>query len=285
MSQQQSSVAAVNSSHVECIDCGYDLHGLDEAGQCPECGTPINDSIRGNLLAYADREWLTQLRRGTEALRFATALAIIGTVVQRFAAEAAIEAMGPRAFLISAGVFRMLVSLVWIGGLFALTAPEPRRTELVHEDPVTLRRLMRTCAGISLIGAGLELVIHFAPESLWVEQLAVAVLLTWPMTVAAFVGVFLYYRRLAYRIPNKDLARQARVVMWGFVICYLVLLAGAIGAWASNSRLVVLPMCGALVGLVVFVLWLLRLLSAFITAFSEAQQAQEPLHVNARPQP
>ena len=31
--------------HVECIYCGYDLHGCDLHGNCPDCGNPIGATL------------------------------------------------------------------------------------------------------------------------------------------------------------------------------------------------------------------------------------------------
>lgn len=35
-------------SRGECIQCGYDLSGLDPQGQCPECGRAISDSLESS---------------------------------------------------------------------------------------------------------------------------------------------------------------------------------------------------------------------------------------------
>lgn len=47
-----------------CIDCGYSLRGLPVDGKCPECGKPVADSIRGELLINRSPEYVRKLTRG-----------------------------------------------------------------------------------------------------------------------------------------------------------------------------------------------------------------------------
>jgi uncharacterized membrane protein len=47
-----------------CAQCGYDLTGLHTAGRCPECGAPMVDRPRTDLLAQASRPWLRQVLQG-----------------------------------------------------------------------------------------------------------------------------------------------------------------------------------------------------------------------------
>src|SRR5436190_11054973 len=73
--------------HLTCMQCHYRLRGLPADGVCPECGTPIAQSIQwwgeklkrtpwwrrrpkppGPLLHTGDARWLRQLVLGTSAL-------------------------------------------------------------------------------------------------------------------------------------------------------------------------------------------------------------------------
>jgi hypothetical protein len=49
-----------------CIRCEYNLRTLHEEAKCPECGTDVSLSIRGNWLKYSDPGWLTRMARGLE---------------------------------------------------------------------------------------------------------------------------------------------------------------------------------------------------------------------------
>lgn len=39
----------VLTDHVPCHKCGYDLHGLVLMSKCPECGTPIPESVESSF--------------------------------------------------------------------------------------------------------------------------------------------------------------------------------------------------------------------------------------------
>ncbi len=47
-----------------CIHCGYNLRGLAAGGMCPECGHAIEESLRGELLRFANPDWLRRVRLG-----------------------------------------------------------------------------------------------------------------------------------------------------------------------------------------------------------------------------
>jgi|GEM_PF-2655449 len=47
-----------------CIGCGYNLFGLNPDGNCPECGTLVANSLRGDLLEHCGPEYLAALHAG-----------------------------------------------------------------------------------------------------------------------------------------------------------------------------------------------------------------------------
>ena len=51
-----------------CVTCGYDLRSLPIEQSCPECGTPIELSLRGDLLSQSDPAWVARLARGQSVL-------------------------------------------------------------------------------------------------------------------------------------------------------------------------------------------------------------------------
>ncbi|MCC7291577.1 MAG: hypothetical protein IT449_05910 [Phycisphaerales bacterium] len=58
---------------VPCRGCGYDLRASLASSACPECGSPVEMSMREESLAFADRRWLKSMRAG--ALLFSVAAA------------------------------------------------------------------------------------------------------------------------------------------------------------------------------------------------------------------
>lgn len=57
-------------SHRPCIRCSYDLHGLPLSGNCPECGVPVERSLRGDLLQFADETYRGTLLRGVSLIMY-----------------------------------------------------------------------------------------------------------------------------------------------------------------------------------------------------------------------
>lgn len=49
---------------IRCLQCNYDLRGLSNAGNCPECGLPIIKSIWATLLSRRDGQWLARMQGG-----------------------------------------------------------------------------------------------------------------------------------------------------------------------------------------------------------------------------
>lgn len=47
-----------------CIGCTYDLRGLEPSAVCPECSTPVAESLDPDRLIFADRAWLRSLNIG-----------------------------------------------------------------------------------------------------------------------------------------------------------------------------------------------------------------------------
>jgi len=73
--------------HVNCIGCGYDLFGLPAAGDCPECGLPVQRS-RVRLPLDSDLQWQAQIEKGL-LLEIWTATgwtmcAVLGLIAQFF---------------------------------------------------------------------------------------------------------------------------------------------------------------------------------------------------------
>lgn len=62
-----------------CITCRYNLRGLDTAGLCPECGTPVISSFQSEFLAFSDPLWIRRIRRGTGFV-FAGSLGLLGSI-------------------------------------------------------------------------------------------------------------------------------------------------------------------------------------------------------------
>ncbi|HEV8377755.1 MAG TPA: hypothetical protein VGP99_02815, partial [Tepidisphaeraceae bacterium] len=124
------------NADVACRGCSYNVRGQHQDGKCPECGTPVGLSLRGNLLAYSDPAWVDKLLKGIDLILWGLLASLIAGV---FAIIITI-AMGPRAqpFI---QVIAILASGVGFIGAWLLTTPDPGTEE--QSQIVTARKLIR----------------------------------------------------------------------------------------------------------------------------------------------
>lgn len=220
---------------VLCIACGYNLRGLDISGRCPECALPIADSNRSDSLRFADPRWLKKLRFGA-TLKLWNLL--VGMLVG--GGTGLIVAIGFNA--VWAVFLAAIGSLFGLLATFAITTQEPKTT--LTEDPVTLRKIIRICAVVAFVG----LVVQQIEGS---SRLAAGAGLTPPKAFWLFLGLLVpsaallvqigelkYFRRFALRVPDLQLARSTRILMWGLGITYgLTAVGGAAIVWVVSTTM------------------------------------------------
>src|SRR5512145_2761759 len=74
---------------VQCVSCGYNLRGLLPEGRCPECGTAVGRSTRGDFLRFCDPTWVEKLASG---MNWIVANLIVAVVVGAAAGGLAVAA-------------------------------------------------------------------------------------------------------------------------------------------------------------------------------------------------
>ncbi|HVP12265.1 MAG TPA: hypothetical protein VMV94_13890 [Phycisphaerae bacterium] len=257
----------VIADDMACVICGYNLRSLQASGRCPECGSPVHRSIHGDLLRYADAEWLGKVLLGITLMLWGILVMILLRIAEGIGSAAKtneVYFVGPA---LAASVLDVLAA-------FLITVQEPKIA--MSEDTVTWRRIIRICAVVSILGQVLAQLEAFLGNT-WL--IAIGAVLSLAAAVAYF-GKFVYLRRFALRIPDQNLARSTRIVMWGFVITVagagilagvIAFLVAAAGSPSPPLGAVTGVACVAGISGFVFAMWYLVLLVSYRNAFSDAR--------------
>ncbi len=206
---------------VVCATCEYELSGLDPGGVCPECGTPVERSVRGGLLVDSPRAHAWTLRRG--ALVIVTAVA--GQVAIFIVSLALGVAATPPAGQGSSGPFVALTLASTVATLGALLGwwwlSEPSKGTQAADPGSTRRAWLRTAivlqgATVTLSAAtGLAgpLVSPGGAAALAaIGGVAIAVYLI--AAVTQFFASMAYLRWLGPRLPDRRVFKRSRTLMW-----------------------------------------------------------------------
>mgnify|MGYP001441876784 CR=1 FL=1 len=251
---------------VRCLSCGYDLSGLPESGVCPECGSPIERSLRGNLLRFASPTYLLTLRTGATLALVATILYVFGWIPNL--------ALGALFLWLGIGSSEALNALISVGALGAmlfgwwmLSTPDPAFVGLddSRDWRVRLRWLLPFAASIILCNA----VVQFAFSASLGTPVAVgagfflsyAEMLSWLSQILHAMVVYAglkYVSALSLRVPSNKLRKGAMdaATMIGILIVLLVLMV----AFGIGGRIVgflhVVTIIIGLSAVIVLLLWI-----------------------------
>lgn len=212
-----------------CVHCAYDLRGLNSDSSCPECGKPVADSLRGQLLQFASREYIRTIRRGHSYVLNGILLLIVLTVVMMamtIASRAAAPPAGTASswssstlsgidFLAEVGM--TAVSFLIMFGYWLATEPDPGFTGL--EKPDASRIVVRWAVAIQAATQLLSLLLKVAGPRILTSPiltgLSIAVyfvsMLAW---VVQYFAMMRFERWLAGRIPDHFIIRRTVRYMW-----------------------------------------------------------------------
>ena len=274
-----------------CRGCGYNLRGLDESGLCPECSAPVGRSVTGDLLRFADPQWVERLVTGLGwaivGILAGIVTNVLVTVTFQFLIGAAIMRGGtPSGFVFGIpAVLSFITSLMTVYGVWLATTPEPSAIE--SEPPFSARRLTRWCYVAQLAAGPLQAMGYARMNPAVGNTLgitgpidAVFTVTGFAAAIAGLVGLIaglIYLRRLAIKIPDTSLARQTRIVAWGIgscqslMIAWGIVVAFAMSAWMGAGAAapttpptgvftLMTVMCFLLIAAFVFTIWALVLL-------------------------
>ncbi len=217
---------------VVCRSCEYELGGLFADGPCPECGLPIQASIRGDALALADPEWLGRLQRGAWVIVWTT-LAWVGLIVLGRPAVALFTQGAPASV---AGMALKIVlaglSLWFLLGIWRVTTPE-------HDLKPRGRRLIYLVRILMITGVLLNVVQRFGTLSRapmvpggmlaysWLDEFLAA---------AAWAALMFHLTGLARRAGAANMSNSAWITGWFIAVSLgIVLLTLLIGVLVAAS--------------------------------------------------
>lgn len=245
-----------------CVRCGYNLRGLAPEGRCPECGTPIGRSVRGNLLQYSDPNWVERIARGMTWVVAAIGAQILFAIAEGYLTNLL------RVFGVTVGqsetvfqILRQAGELVMLGGFWQATVADPGDLAAQEFGPRQIARYALTVAVVGGVFRALAGIAAGQPSQ--AMYLAVE-----GVRIAGYFALGTYASRLALRIPDEPLARQTRIVMWGTLAtgASVLLLAGAAtvfgrgkGSYGSGAQLL-----GACFLLLIAVGWLVFGIGAIV---------------------
>lgn len=241
---------------LECRRCGYNLRTLAEAGRCPECGSPVGLSTRGNFLKFADPDWVATIARG---LRIIFYIILINIIIQ--IASDGLRQLSPALITLA----NFVTTCVDLYGIWLLTEPDP--SGIGEEKNVTARKVLRVAATIAAAATLAEVV----QMTMLTQSRAILVLSQVFVIVAGLAGVvawfakFSFFANIARRIPNDLLVRRAKMLRIAIVVCYAVAIVGGaillaiqIAGTASSSTIIgagAMFLLPAGIGLIVFGIW------------------------------
>ena len=267
------------SQHTDlpCVRCAYSLTGLPLDAVCPECGTPISNTITGDRLEFADADYLASLTKGATLLNRATTcilVLIISLLLLAIGFAIAWEMIGTPigeqfegvgTFLVLAWILFSMV--LWFLGSLHLLTPDPHAPE--PPNVASARSTARFTAKIAFISSALIIIAQLAYQAFGGDAVffGPALLLPGIAFFFHFQAMCTHTRFLAGRIPDPKLVktiRRARIISFAVVLWVLEPITGLLSILPRS-----LMMQGSgLRSLIVLPLSLVLLIAIVIIGFS-----------------
>lgn len=202
-----------------CIRCSYELQGLPANGICPECGLPIERSLRGDLLQYSDVDYRSSLARG---VTFIMAGLICYLIVLVGGLLLGLSGVSKSQVLLT--ILGFGASIVSLYGYYQFSVADPG--QLTSNRGETPRRVLRTAIAIVAITSVLNIVLtflsgntrmNFGRSGSFDSADMVNLLASLIGAIAGAVQFFaamLYTRWLAPRLPDERIFKRAKLLMW-----------------------------------------------------------------------
>jgi len=227
-----------------CLACEYNLHMLPATGRCPECGRPIEESLRFVDLRWAPHRWVDGLEFGTMSVLFAHVWFVITVVSVGMAPMS-----GLWGFAI-VGALAVITLAFTLTGTTLLSRPDPRTRR--HRNRLGIRQCVRygpVLASVAL-AAQVWVAVQFVPTRPIFLYLI-------PSLAAAFFGPIVslpaLYRHMSHLMRGAKDAHLAdasntlsRVFLVLGALTFVGVLVPALSLLPVLDELAALMICGML---------------------------------------
>ena len=224
---------------LSCARCGAYLVGSQPAEFCPECHTPVADSIQSTRLCFSNYGWLVGISRGFTLIIAGAILSVVNIVF-------------------GSGILLLLQQILWatvgpivlLYGVWQVTAPEPRDDVLPALEQARTRLRAAALATIPLF------LVRFAEtfttlEFGYIGNIAAVVLLVFSVP---------YAREIARRIPDPRIEKAFTIAASGLATMFVVALLPALPIDVDDPQLLLLMATTILVVVAGLSVWLLVVL-------------------------
>lgn len=215
------------SHDVPCLQCSYNLRGLDAAGVCPECRTPISRSLGTDArLAWSSPEYLAKVQRGLFLVVAGIFAKVALMVLLMFGGIAIAVMSSPSAtpgasapsqtwLITSTAMLIAVAQFVILLGWWLVSEPDPRFANSSRD--ATSRRFLRgaTFAQLAFNVAELSMGVMFASPTGRMALISTGLMvLSAASWAVAFFAQMIYVRGLGERVPDAWIIRQAKLLLW-----------------------------------------------------------------------
>ncbi len=243
-----------------CLACGYNLRGLRPGGVCPECGLPVERTLRGGRLYFAEASYLRALLRGSRFVITSAWVALFGGVLLgAWAATAdghgsdAVELLRSLAGVVAVASFFVLAPGIFIAGWLLLTRRDDQYAG--SERALSARRLTRLLA-ILLGVAHLIWIVPMLASYFAVLSLAVGFIEESALVIATMLAVHVIVSMRYVQVLNRRLCCASIRVHINSVFITLGIAALCFAsAWAGPPLLGMLALLGLISALAALILY------------------------------
>lgn len=223
-----------------CLACFYDLLGTPVTAACPECGAPVETSVRAPVLRDASPEYLRAVKLGL--ILVINSLAAHFMVIPMLIALNVASEWSDNTAMFILGIVVLASVITSMYGYWLVGTTEPSRTldERANDAPDTLRGTVVAQVAMCACAAIFFFAIH--------NELAIGVVIGWLLVfLFRIISVAAIVRRLALRVPDLTMFKRAQLCRWLLPLLFTV-------GWLALG-------IGPVIGLILYVMLLFRLLS------------------------